>query len=54
MVASLLVIPTLAALAPGGEEPTDKTLSPYFIIENGDPAVDSLPLKGTKVKRGHC
>jgi Ca-activated chloride channel family protein len=27
----------------------DKTLSPYFFIENGDASVDRLPLAGTKV-----
>jgi Ca-activated chloride channel family protein len=27
----------------------DKTLSPYFFVEGGDPAVDRLPLKGTQV-----
>ena len=27
----------------------DKTLSPYFFIENGDPALDQLPLKQTHV-----
>jgi Ca-activated chloride channel family protein len=26
----------------------DRTLSPYFFVENGDPAVDHLPLKETK------
>ena len=26
----------------------DKTLSPYFFVENGDPSVDHLPLKETK------
>ncbi|MFL6263218.1 MAG: VIT and vWA domain-containing protein [Thermoanaerobaculia bacterium] len=26
----------------------DRTLSPYFFVENGDPAVDKLPLKETK------
>src|SRR5215203_336245 len=26
----------------------DKTLSPYFFVENGDAAVDRLPLKETK------
>ncbi len=29
---------------------TDKTLSPYFFIENGDPAIDRLPLKDTQVE----
>ena len=28
----------------------DKTLSPYFFIENGDPAVDRLPLKSTNAQ----
>ena len=28
----------------------DKTLSPYFFIENGDPALDQLPLKQTRVE----
>ncbi len=32
-----------------GEKSEDKTLSPYFFVENGDPAVDSLPLKETNV-----
>jgi Ca-activated chloride channel family protein len=31
---------------PGGES-RDRTLSPYFFVENGDPDVDRLPLKST-------
>jgi Ca-activated chloride channel family protein len=31
------------------EESEDKTLSPYFFIENGDPSVDQFPLKDTRV-----
>lgn len=27
----------------------DKTLSPYFLVDGGDPAVDRLPLKDTRV-----
>jgi Ca-activated chloride channel homolog len=27
----------------------DKTLSPFFLVEDGDPAVDRLPLKDTRV-----
>ncbi len=27
----------------------DRTLSPYFVVEDGDPAVDGMPLLGTKV-----
>jgi Ca-activated chloride channel family protein len=30
--------------------PDDKTLSPYFAVENADPATDHLPLKSTDVK----
>ena len=29
--------------------PADKTLSPYFFVEGGDPAIDRLPLKDTRV-----
>ena len=29
--------------------PADKTLSPYFFVEGGDPALDRLPLKDTRV-----
>lgn len=32
-----------------GEEPGDKTLSPYFFVVNGDPELDRLPLKETHV-----
>ncbi|HET6420047.1 MAG TPA: VIT domain-containing protein [Geobacteraceae bacterium] len=31
------------------EKAEDKTLSPYFFVENGDPSVDRLPLKETNV-----
>src|SRR5262245_55294136 len=32
------------------ERPTaDKTLSPFFFVEGGDPAIDRLPLKDTRV-----
>ena len=40
--------PTIAAAqdrSPSG----DKTLSPFFVIDGGDPAVDRLPLKDTRV-----
>ena len=30
--------------------PDDKTLSPFFFVEGGDPAIDPLPLKDTKVE----
>jgi Ca-activated chloride channel family protein len=29
--------------------PEDKTLSPYFYVENADPDLDTLPLEGTEV-----
>ena len=37
------------ALAAAGSDPDDKTLSPYFFIEGGDPAVDRMPLEKTAV-----
>ena len=30
------------------QEPEDKTLAPYFVVQ-GDPSVDQLPLKDTRV-----
>jgi Ca-activated chloride channel family protein len=47
-LASIVVMLSNPVLA-RTEEPEDKTLSPYFFVENGDPEVDSLPLKDTKV-----
>jgi Ca-activated chloride channel family protein len=32
------------------EEGNDKTLAPYFFIDNGDPSVDRLPLKETNAE----
>ena len=37
------------AAAQADQPPADKTLSPYFFVEGGDPAVDRLPLKDTRV-----
>ena len=39
----------LAAVAQGDRVQTDKTLSPFFFVEGGDPAIDRLPLKDTRV-----
>ncbi len=39
----------LDASAQVDQPPADKTLSPYFFVEGGDPAVDRLPLKDTRV-----
>ena len=43
-----LLVP-LDAAAQDTPLPADKTLSPYFFVEGGDPAVDRLPLKDTRV-----
>jgi Ca-activated chloride channel family protein len=40
----------LGAAAQGERVPADKTLSPFFFVEGGDPAVDRLPLKDTRVE----
>lgn len=37
------------AAAQDDRPPADKTLSPYFFVEGGDPAIDRLPLKDTRV-----
>jgi Ca-activated chloride channel family protein len=45
-----LVLLALAAVSPShAQNPDDRTLSPYFIVQ-GDPAVDLLPLKDTHVE----
>jgi Ca-activated chloride channel family protein len=43
-----LLVPFNAA-AQSDSPPADKTLSPFFFVEGGDPAVDRLPLKSTRV-----
>src|SRR5262245_62162828 len=40
-----LLCPTLALAEPSA----DRTLSPYFFVEGGDPAIDHLPLERTSV-----
>src|SRR5688572_32792624 len=51
VVCGALVPPKAAAQRPSGAEraPEDKTLSPYFLVEGGDPDLDRLPLKDTRV-----
>jgi Ca-activated chloride channel family protein len=44
----LSVLPRLGA-AQEDRPAAEKTLSPYFFIDGGDPAVDRLPLKDTRV-----
>src|SRR6188474_1186954 len=43
-----LLVP-LETAAQSDRAADDKTLSPYFFVVNGDPAVDRLPLKQTHV-----
>jgi Ca-activated chloride channel family protein len=45
---SLVAVPGSAAAA--DEVPADKSLSPYFVVENADTGVDALPLKSTDVR----
>ncbi len=40
----------LDAAAQNAPSPADKTLSPDFFVDGGDPAVDRLPLKDTRVE----
>ena len=44
----VLIVPT-RALAQNEQVAADKTLSPFFFVEGGDPAIDRLPLKDTRV-----
>jgi Ca-activated chloride channel family protein len=44
----VLLLP-LDTAAQGDSAAADKTLSPYFFVEGGDPAIDRLPLKDTRV-----
>jgi Ca-activated chloride channel family protein len=46
-LALLIALPGAPAQA-AQDKDQDRTLSPYFFVENGDPAVDKLPLKETK------
>jgi len=49
-IAITLTLSSLAVDARAqGQGPADKTLSPYFVVEGGDPTVDRLPLKDTRV-----
>jgi Ca-activated chloride channel family protein len=48
--AALAVSPGAGAYSEYGERPAfEKTLSPYFVVEGGDPSVDRMPLESTKV-----
>ena len=43
-----VLVPSRTA-AQSDRPPDDKTLSPYFFVEGGDPGLDRLPLKDTRV-----
>src|SRR5215510_12621390 len=51
LVCALLVPLAATAQTPSGADRAadDKTLSPYFFVEGGDPTLDRLPLKDTRV-----
>lgn len=48
-VAVCVLLAGAAAAADSAKSDPDKTLSPYFVVEDGDPSIDGLPLLGTKV-----
>jgi Ca-activated chloride channel family protein len=50
LVLLLFTIPTTTVFADDlSEDDQDRTLAPYFFIEDGDPSVDKFPLKETDV-----
>src|SRR4029453_2521430 len=50
-ICSITVLSLAPRAAAQAERPRpDKTLSPFFFVEGGDPAVDRLPLKDTHVE----
>ena len=49
LVAICALLMPLEAAAQVDRPPADKTLSPFFFVEDGDPAIDRLPLKDTRV-----
>jgi Ca-activated chloride channel family protein len=48
-VATCALLAPRAAVAQADQPLADKTLSPFFFVEGGDPAIDRLPLKDTRV-----
>jgi Ca-activated chloride channel family protein len=50
LFASLVSLTLFGDVARAADDPPlEKTLAPFFVIENGDPALDQLPLESTKV-----
>ena len=45
MVVGFVLALTTGAWAAPAEASAERTLSPYFFVENGDPSVDQLPLE---------
>ena len=45
-----LLLTPLGAAAQDDRARADKTLSPFFFVEDGDPTIDRLPLKDTRVE----
>jgi Ca-activated chloride channel homolog len=48
LIVGLTLLAARSANAVVRDSTIDRTLSPYFFVENGDPAVDHLPLKETR------
>src|SRR5690349_22413402 len=46
---AIAIAALLLCTPPAFGQAGDKTLSPYFFVESGDPTLDQLPLKDTKV-----
>jgi len=49
IAAAIVLLMPPGAFAQRDQPPADKTLSPYFFVEGGDPSIDRLPLKDTRV-----
>jgi len=49
LLLTVVLLQSIDAAARGDSPPADKTLSPYFFVEGGDPSIDRLPLKDTRV-----
>ena len=50
VIVGVLCASLVAVDAAAQSESADKTLSPFFLVEGGDPSIDRLPLKDTRVE----